>query len=84
MHEAQHVELAFNLGSVYTMDCEVRPWKMAFFHGTTSMVRFLEKTILQSLWGPSLGVNQMWTTRNDHAPKNECVDCFNICHKRQF
>ena len=52
MHEAQHVELAFNLGSVYTMDCEVRPWKMAFFHGTTSMVRFLEKTILQSLWAP--------------------------------
>ena len=23
--------------------------------------------------GPSLGVNQMWTKRNDHAPKNECV-----------
>jgi len=26
--------------------------------------------------GPSLGVNQMWTKRNDHAPKNKCVDFF--------
>ena len=23
--------------------------------------------------GPSLGVNRMWTKRNDHAPKNECA-----------
>jgi hypothetical protein len=24
----------------------------------------------------------MGTKRNDHAPENECVDCFNICPKR--
>jgi hypothetical protein len=32
--------------------------------------------------GPSLGVNQMWTKRSDHAPKSECVDIFNICPKK--
>ena len=36
--------------------------------------------------GPSLGVNHMWTKRNDHAPKSEFVFYFyfyfNICPKR--
>jgi hypothetical protein len=36
--------------SVYTMDHEVRPWKMVFFHGPTFMVRFREN--LKSLWAP--------------------------------
>ena len=31
--------------------------------------------------GLSLGVNRMWTKKNDHVPKNECVDCLNICPK---
>ena len=35
-------------------------------------------------WDPSLGVNRMWTKRNDQASKNECVDFFNICPKRAF
>jgi len=26
--------------------------------------------------GPSLGVNRMWTKKNDHAPKSECVEFF--------
>jgi hypothetical protein len=24
----------------------------------------------------------MWTKRNDHGPKNECVDLFDICPMR--
>jgi len=28
--------------------------------------------------GPSLGVNRMWTMKNDHAPKNGGADFFNI------
>ena len=34
------------------------------------------------LVGPSLGVCRMWTKRNDHAPKIECADFFNIYSKR--
>ena len=34
---------------------------------------------------PSLGINQMWTMKNDHAPKNECNDFFLIhAQKGQF
>ena len=40
-----------------------------------SMVQLLKKLVLKAL-GPSLGVNWMWTKKNDHAPKNECVDLF--------
>ena len=34
--------------------------------------------------GPSVGVNQMWTKRNNHAPKNECAGFFFLllCPKR--
>jgi hypothetical protein len=28
---------------------------------------------------PVTRVNRTWTKRNDHAPKNEYVDFFNIC-----
>ena len=41
----------------------------------TSMVRLLENLVWKAL-GPSLGINRMWTKKNDHAPKNECVDFF--------
>jgi hypothetical protein len=34
--------------------------------------------------GPSLGVNRIWTKRNDHASKSECAYVFNICPKGQF
>ena len=40
-----------NLGPVYTMDHEVGPWKMAFFHGPSSMVWFLKKSIYKA-FGP--------------------------------
>ena len=63
------------------MDHEVGPWKMAFFHGPITMVRFLKNQYTKPL-GPSLGVNQMWVKRNDHAPKSQCVDLFNVCPKR--
>jgi hypothetical protein len=32
--------------------------------------------------GPSIGVNQMWTKRNDHATKVNVLIFFNICPKR--
>jgi hypothetical protein len=54
------------------MDHEVGSWKRAFsvvrVHGPTSYEISFEAL------GLSLGVNQMWTKKNSHAPKNECVD----------
>jgi hypothetical protein len=41
------------------------------------MVRLLKKIVLKAL-GSSLGVNQLWTKKNDHAPKNDCGDLFFI------
>ena len=32
----------------------------------------------------SLGVNRMWTKRNDRGPESECGDFFNICPKMTF
>ena len=76
------------LGPVYTMGHEVIPRKMIFSHGPTWWSKFcglvFENINLQSLINcRSLGVNQLWTKRNDdHAPKSECVDYFlNICPK---
>ena len=60
-------------GPGYTMDHEVIPVKIAFLHGPTFRVRFLIKYKFTKPLGPSVGVNQIWTKRNDHAPKNECV-----------
>ena len=54
---------------------------MAFFYGPTFMVRLLAKSICK-VFGPSLGVIRMWTKRNDHAPKSECADVFNVSLKR--
>ena len=50
------------------------------------------KFMVQLLWseflkkkmralGPSQRVNQMWTKKNDHAPKSERIDFFNTCPK---
>jgi hypothetical protein len=48
------------------MDHEVRTWKMAFFHGPTSWSNFhdtiFKKKQFTKPLGPSLGVNQMWTS----------------------
>ena len=45
---------ASDLGPVHTMDREVGPWKMAFFHGPTSWSNFHDpvslKINLQSFW----------------------------------
>ena len=46
---------------------------MAFFHGHTSMLRFMRKNNLKLL-GPSLSVNQTWIRRSDHASKSGCND----------
>ena len=79
-HGSIHTKILFARVSrpVYTMEHEVGPWMMAFSHGPTSMVWFLIIIIIiitESL-GPSLGINWMWTKRNDHAPRTECVDFF--------
>jgi hypothetical protein len=63
------------------MDHESGPWKMAFSHGPTSMVQFLENRFTMPL-DPSLGVNQMWTKRNDHAPNVNMLTLLNICPQR--
>ena len=46
-----------------------------------SWSNFLKNQFTKPL-GPSLGLSRMWTKRNDHAPKSECVDFFNICPKK--
>ena len=68
----------------YIIDREVEPWKMAFFHGPTSMIQFKQKNQLTKPLGTSLGVNQMWIGRIDHAPKNKCVGFFHMFKKDQF
>jgi hypothetical protein len=52
------------------MDHVVIPWKMAFFHGLFrwSNFRFLNKSIYK-VFGLPLGVNQMWTKKDDHIDK---------------
>ena len=58
------------------MEDGLLPWSDLMFHLPWS--NSLKKSIYKPL-GPSLGVNRMWTKRNhDHAPKNECVDFFDI------
>ena len=59
------------------------PWTMKSDHARWPyfMVRYLKDQYTKSL-GPSLGVNRLWTKMNDHAPKSECADFFNICRKR--
>ena len=43
---------------------------------------FLKKQFTKSL-APSLGAKRMWTKRkNDHVPKSECVNLFNLSPKR--
>ena len=60
------------------------PFLMVWVHGPTSMVRLLRKLVLKAL-GPLLCVNQMWTKKNDHAPKSKCVDFFlNMPKKGSF
>ena len=57
-------------------------WTMKSDHGRwpLSMVRLHEKLVLRAL-DPSIGVNQIWTKKNDHAPKSEGADFFNTCPK---
>ena len=52
-----------------------RIYSMVRVHGPTFIIRLHIKIVLKAL-GPSLGVNRMWTKKNDHAPKSECVDFF--------
>ena len=40
------------------------------------------KNQLRKPLGPLLGVNQMWTKRNDHAPKSGRADLFIMYPKR--
>ena len=59
-------------------------FSMVRVHAPTFMVRLLKKSVLKAL-GPSLGVNRMWTKKNDHASKSECADFFLIrAQKGQF
>ena len=61
-----------------------RPWRRTmennFFPWSDLMVQLAWFNILKKLiykaFGPSLGVDRMWTKKNDHAPKSECVEFF--------
>jgi len=83
-----HVWSGPKLGPVYTMDHGRWPffhsptW-WSNFHGVISFKKQLTKPL-----GPSLCINQTWAKRNDHAPKNECVNFYLFFFltrpKRQF
>jgi hypothetical protein len=72
----KNLTLGLNKGrcTSWTMKSDHGRWSysMVPLHGPTCMIYFFFKNI--KLLGPSLGVNQMWIERNDHAPKSECVD----------
>ena len=69
--------------TLWTIKSDHGRWtlSMVWVHGPTSMVWHHKKLVLRAL-GPSLGVNQMWTKKNDRAPKSEGVDFFNTYPKR--
>jgi hypothetical protein len=46
--EVPLLEFVLDYELVYTMDHEVIPWKMAFFHNPTFMVQFLKITIYKA------------------------------------
>ena len=68
-----------------TMKLDHGRWllSMVRVNGPTSMVQLHKRLVLRAL-GPSLGVNQMWTKKSDHAPKSEGADFFNTCPKKGY
>jgi hypothetical protein len=68
----------------WTMKSDHGRWHvpMVRLHDPTSMVRCLKKSIYNAFGPLTLGFNQMWTKRDGHAPKNECVDFLDICPKK--
>jgi hypothetical protein len=61
-----------------------------FFHGPTwwsnmhGPIYFLRNNQFTKLLGPALGVNWMWTKRNDHAPRVNVPICLIYVQKGQF
>jgi hypothetical protein len=69
------------LGLVYTMNHEVEPWKMAFFNGPTSNVRYLKESIYKA-FGSLTRCKPNVDQEEWPSTKNECADFLNICPKR--
>jgi hypothetical protein len=65
----------------YICNCLKMP-KKSQINDYSDMVRFLKKHQFTKPVDPSLGVNQMWVKRNDHAPKKWMCWCFNMCPKK--
>jgi Pyruvate/2-oxoacid:ferredoxin oxidoreductase delta subunit len=63
----------------WTMEDGLFPWSILMVQLPWS--GFLKNKKNKKITKP-LGVIQMWTKKNDHSPKSECDDCFNICPKR--
>ena len=66
------------------LDHEGWPFSMVQLDGPTSMVRFLKKAIYKAFGPLTRCIHRMWTKRNDHAPKSECVDFLIYAQKGQF
>ena len=58
-----------------------RTMEDVLFQWSEFMVQLLNRLVLKVL-GPSLGVNQIWTKKNDHAAKNECAGFFLYMFKK--
>ena len=59
----------------WTMEDGLFPWSSLMVNILCS--DFLKNQFTKPL-GLSLGVNRMWSKKNDHAPKSECVDYLKI------
>ena len=57
------------------------PFSFVRLDGPTYMLRFLKKSIYKA-FGPLTGWKANVGQKNDHAPKSECVDFFNICLRK--
>ena len=61
------------------MDHEVGPFPWSNFMFQLPWSNLRNNDFTKPL-GPSL--NQMWTKRNDHVPRNTCANFFNTCPKK--
>ena len=78
LHLDHSHELICELGIGIMRGClRHEPWSCPMtndlFSRAPSLVKSLKDAKIFKSLGPSLGVNQMWTKRSDHAQKNDCV-----------
>ena len=75
LQNVPHIQVKCGKYSIEYLECG------GIFHIILSVPQNIAMGLNNVMLSFSLDVNQMWTKRNDHAPKNECVHFLNICPK---